>query len=99
MHIIRIVRGPLGSSYTPTCSLESCVDLVPVSSGILNGTAQVDFKHCASNGFAFLRLLNPDQSNFEHDPFSVPRRPCQYVRFVGHHTVVGWSSGQLQNLG
>ena len=54
----------------------SCVVLVPVSSGILNGTAQVDFKHCASNSFAFLRLLNPDQSNFEDAPLSMPGRPC-----------------------
>ena len=43
MHIIRIVRGPLGSPYTPTCALVSYVVLVSVSSGILNGTAQVDF--------------------------------------------------------
>ena len=43
MHIIRIVRGPLGSSYTPTCSFVSCVVLVPDSSGILNATARVGF--------------------------------------------------------
>ena len=40
----------------------------------------VDLKHCASSGFAFLNLLNPDQDNFEDVPFGMPGRVCQDVR-------------------
>ena len=42
----------------------------------------VDFKDCTSNGYAFINLLNPDQSNFEHVPFSMPGRAYQDVSVV-----------------
>ena len=41
----------------------------------------VDFKHCASNGFAFINLLSPHQSNFEDVLFSTTRA-CQDVKVV-----------------
>ena len=42
----------------------------------------VDFKHCASNGFAFINLLSPHQINFEDVLCSMTGRACQDVRVV-----------------
>ena len=45
----------------------------------------VDFKHSACDGFAFIKLLNPDKSKFESLSFCKPGRACQSVRIVPCH--------------
>ena len=45
----------------------------------------VDFKHSACDGFAFIKLLNPDKSKFESLSFRKPGRACQSVRIVPCH--------------
>ena len=52
--------------YSVTCSRQ----LSMFASGQIDFVCvPVDFKHCASDGFAFINLLSLEQNNFEDVPF------------------------------